>query len=829
MSYGSFYGGRQGNSFILVKYYSDVPSMVEDFSQGDNFLQVRYDEYVIINSYNKNCSDNGKIFRRGYDYNSDRQISYSKPYKMVDGEEEQIPREEYTEEGLKYAFYKTAYINAGGAIQIATIVGPQGKSPILTLKPYEDFPSNQENSNLELTSSGEISIDNESLVSGRNNDKILWKSHSRIDDQRDQGIAQVGLQIPYPVIDFSLNTDPYATPGVTRVYAETEGENENNIKHPFYHNWQFTIPSGKRGNDIKSIKKINLFSYLHSGNQNIYYINNMGNEEAISYNNLSDLGLEEDDDILIYQYQKYNTRQGEVRLYYIGKYKQIENIEVENETGDLKIYYTDESSVLFEKVFSKITELSYNEEREDGQKGILKISYNTGEFKEIPINYIDKIKLNETTGLLSYKTNIEDNEILDSGIHELGKIKWIDNITYDRDTNDIIITYNTSSQEDPSSKDTVNVPFVADLRIEPDGKAEIKYNGSDEEWASIKDKNNNDTILTWIEDIQYDISNDRLLIYYNTHQTNLETNQKIPDVIIENPFNKIKKIEFFQDLDFIDENTGQTIYKPGFQITYGNDDTEKISFSGGKLIQSQNGIVIEEGVNEETGENTRIIKINYSDGSQQELTTFLYPMTVKTNDNTINDSHQIQFFDNQGDIMVESNPITGIEKIQIENNRLLVLYNNPTARGNITTDNQVQKGNYVWENLGIVRTDSGILVGKNITPSEIKEELSIEQEDPLTDEDIISYLNDTYRDGEVVSGVYKLITVGEEYQNKKFYGFDIGDINGDNSSWYLLGSIPQASSQVDCVCGTIDDFQSTTDIKKSALSPGGLYFIVEED
>ena len=823
MSYGSFYGGRQGNSFVLVKSYPDVPSMVTDFKKGNNFSQVKYDEYVIINAYNKNCNDNGKIFRRGYDYNSDRQISYSKPYKLVDGEEVQVPKAECTEEGLKYAFYKTAYIDAGGAIQIATIVGPQGKSPMLTLKSYEDFPSNQGNSNLELTSSGEFSIDNESLVSGRNNDKILWKSHSHVDDQKDQGIAQVGLQIPYPVIDFSLNTDPYATPGVTRVYAETEGENENNIKHPFYHNWQFTIPSGKRGNDIKSIKKINLSSYLHSGNQNIYYIDNMGNEEAISYSNLSTLGLEEDDDILIYQYQKYNTRQGEVKLYYIGKYKQIENIEVENETGDLKIYYTDESSVLFEKVFSKITELSYNEEREDGQKGILKISYNTGEFKEIPINYIDKIKLNETTGLLSYKTNTEGNEVLDSETHELGKIKWIDNITYDRGTNDIIITYNTSSQ------DTINVPFVADLRIEPDGKAEIKYNGSDAEWTSIRDKNNNETILTWIEDIQYDISNDRLLIYYNTYKIDSDTNQRIPDVIIDNPFNKIKKIEFFQDLDFIDEITSETVYKPGFQITYGNNDVEKVSFSGGKLIQSQNGIVIEEGVNVETGENTRIIKINYSDGSQQELTTFLYPMTVKVNDNTITDSHQIQFFNNQGNIMAESKPITGIEKVQIENNKLLVLYNNPTARDNIVASNQVQKGNYIWENLGTVRTDSGILVGKNITPSEIKEELSIGEEDSLTEEDIILYLNRIYSNGEIISGVYKIITVGEEFQNKKFYGFDIGDVNGNNSSWYLLGSIPQAASQVDCVCGTIDEFQSIGDIKKSTLSLGGLYFIVEED
>ena len=57
MSYGSFYGGRQGNSFVLVKSYPDVPSMVTDFKKGNNFSQVKYDEYVIINAYNKRMKD----------------------------------------------------------------------------------------------------------------------------------------------------------------------------------------------------------------------------------------------------------------------------------------------------------------------------------------------------------------------------------------------------------------------------------------------------------------------------------------------------------------------------------------------------------------------------------------------------------------------------------------------------------------------------------------------------------------------------------------------------------------------------------------------------
>jgi len=81
MNYGSFYGGKRGASFVIVKNYPDIASMVRDFSQGGNFLDVKYDEYVIINTVNKNNGDNGKIFRRGYDYNSERKISGYRVYK----------------------------------------------------------------------------------------------------------------------------------------------------------------------------------------------------------------------------------------------------------------------------------------------------------------------------------------------------------------------------------------------------------------------------------------------------------------------------------------------------------------------------------------------------------------------------------------------------------------------------------------------------------------------------------------------------------------------------------------------------------------------------
>ena len=82
MEYSSFYGGRKGASFVIVKNFPDIPSMVAKFILGNSYTEVNYDEYVIINTVNKNHPDNGKIFKRGYDYNGSRKITAYRAYNI---------------------------------------------------------------------------------------------------------------------------------------------------------------------------------------------------------------------------------------------------------------------------------------------------------------------------------------------------------------------------------------------------------------------------------------------------------------------------------------------------------------------------------------------------------------------------------------------------------------------------------------------------------------------------------------------------------------------------------------------------------------------------
>lgn len=68
MSLDSFYGGRQASPFIIKAAYESVQAMRDQFSLGANYKDVWYGEYCIIDTPNKNHPDNGKIFRRGMDY-----------------------------------------------------------------------------------------------------------------------------------------------------------------------------------------------------------------------------------------------------------------------------------------------------------------------------------------------------------------------------------------------------------------------------------------------------------------------------------------------------------------------------------------------------------------------------------------------------------------------------------------------------------------------------------------------------------------------------------------------------------------------------------------
>jgi hypothetical protein len=124
----SYYGGKPGKSFIIVETFDSIASMTEKFKLGPVYTDVAFDEYVIINTQHKHNPENGQIFRRGYDYNSDRKIMN---YQLVQDDKKQNQK------------YEAVAIFAHGAIYVGTIAGPAGRAPQLNLTTYNNIAFNE--------------------------------------------------------------------------------------------------------------------------------------------------------------------------------------------------------------------------------------------------------------------------------------------------------------------------------------------------------------------------------------------------------------------------------------------------------------------------------------------------------------------------------------------------------------------------------------------------------------------------------------------------------------------------------------------------------------
>ena len=317
MSFESFYGGRQGASFVIVKRFDgiDIPQVGEtvykckylamtldrqyfvydngfiertgkNFEQynwklqvldgsdvltksdvagtgdpvtqtldrvpaegmrqcfekgGDSTNEVNYGEYVIIDTTYKGDPDNGKVFRRGmnYDYNSE-----TNPL--------------------------------AGAEYIGQIVGPKGDTAEIILDHYEDIKD-------ECEAEGKIyytdiyTEGNEDLVPGSWVDTttgdrqfaqgIEWINTTFTDDLGNVTGTWVGFKIPYTIQDLGgITVNPYdpsyrrLDPSTGRYYYENlidEDPSEyidGKWQHPFYQKWRVRVPEGIHGMDSTNIE-----------------------------------------------------------------------------------------------------------------------------------------------------------------------------------------------------------------------------------------------------------------------------------------------------------------------------------------------------------------------------------------------------------------------------------------------------------------------------------------------------------------------------------------------------------------------------------------------
>ena len=344
MEYTSFYGGRKGASFIIVKKFVSVQEMINNFKLGNGYTTVNYDEYVIISTENLNDKDNGKLYKRGNDYEN----------------------------------------SMGGAIYIGQIVGPSGPAPNMimsTIAQVEEkaleqgavVSSGTYAPSVNLVPGAKGTIQNR--VFDTSTDSIQWESVSIRDEDAKDSKVYIGFKFPYSITDYTA----------TSVSPYTNGTYADNVKidriddetHPFYAKWRLKIPKGIKGDSLKNLKVVTATNDIQA------------------YEGQAD-DIANQRKVLVYEQVNYdNSEAGTVVKTYLGDYNMIENINIDDD-GTVTIQYTHDDDAVYSKLLKFIKTVSITE------NGKITITYNDGTSLESWLKFVSNISIADTGEITKY-------------------------------------------------------------------------------------------------------------------------------------------------------------------------------------------------------------------------------------------------------------------------------------------------------------------------------------------------------------------------------------------------------------------------------------------
>ena len=437
----SFYGGRPGNSFIIITSFKSVNDMKEAFSQGPNYTDVHFDEHVLINAQNKNDPDNGKIFRRGYNYQD----------------------------------------SLGGAIQIGQIVGPAGPAPSLSLGDYDTVEAKKEETDQNPTvTSDEVKKDkgsyniNSSLVPGydkekdKYNDQILWTSCSIRTQDSGACEAYIGFKIPYLVMDWQAKSiGAYENPTIE------EKKEQGQPEHPFYKKWELGIPKGYTGTSLSNLK---VKKYNSTEDSDIKTV------DGETYHGT------DGKNIIIYNQTKYEDNQhqeGVTTRKYLGDYNIIQDIQHEN--GKLLIKCTNDNNEYREFNINEIEDISL-----DREKGQFTIKYFNNKTTAFSIDWLKRVRFDSNNGILTFQYTISEPENY--------AINWIKNAEIKTTQNGIQNLYFKWANPIDGSvdKQVSDFKWVRNLELTQDGILKAVFNDNSKQTL------NENYPISWVTSIAVD-------------------------------------------------------------------------------------------------------------------------------------------------------------------------------------------------------------------------------------------------------------------------------------------------------------------------------------
>lgn len=467
----SLYSGHAGNSFVLKASFKSYAEMVAAFRLGAEYKDVWYGEYCILDTTNKNDKDNGKIYKRGLNYQDSK---------------------------------------TGGALYLGQIVGPSSGTPYFQLDTIESvakhtkgtlekneyirYPVGKDSQGKYICSDGsdkkEIATFNfdknieQGLVPGKyvENDQIKYNDHIKytwVNIRKDNADADswfyVGWSTPYTVIDYSVHTtSPYDENG--NILSEISSiERIDTEEHPFYEKWNLGIPKGVKGDSVRNLKVI---TPTEENKNTIYDIQNVHMDEITGEITLGEPGYEglEDDilnarKILVFEYYCYDKKLNpDAIIIYLGDFNVIKNITLDD-YGTLTIEYTHDSNDIFDKKIKWVKSVTLTNGN-GNQGGHFSIAFNNGTPSyETDLTWIKDIQINKTDGTVTYTYAGTNNGRLPSdGIVTVPNlIKWVKDINLDSDSGHFEVNFNDNTQYENT------LEWVKDITIN-EANGDITFN-----------------------------------------------------------------------------------------------------------------------------------------------------------------------------------------------------------------------------------------------------------------------------------------------------------------------------------------------------------------
>ena len=736
----SFYGsGHQHVDFVLRGAFSSVESMIEAFKQGPSYTDIWYGEYCIIDTPNKNDKDNGKIYRRGLEYQN----------------------------------------AMGGAIYVGQIVGSSSGTPLFEMHTLQDaiekstipieeddyrkfpvaynedktgFIYNTERPNDPIGIFPFSTTNDTSLVPGKYiedsttkyNDEIRWTwVNIRKPNQSSDSIFYVGFEIPYTVIDYAIHmTSPYDINGDILTDA-TEIERTDTEEHPFYEKWDLGIPKGVKGDTLRNLRVIvpteNDKSKIYDASA--ITVNHTTGEAIVGTPGY--VGLDDDiaagRQIIVFDYYIFDKlRDPEPIMIYLGDFNIITAINIDDE-GTLTVEYAHDDDTVFTKKIRWVNGVSLTEGNGTAG-GHITFTFNNDnptKTQEFDISWIKGIEIEEDGSLIySYagtpeEENMPENAVpvkadgisadtsRTAGFYRVEDfLQWIHNVSLNSENGHFYVTNN----RDETIFET-DLDWIKDIQFAEDGSVTLVHTSEDNFTYT--------NLIKWIDSVTLDQTTGRFTIDWNYGE------------------DSVTQLDWTDDI-YINEEDGNIYVHHTNQDLNTEQPTGTAPFGNAELLDAHLKLIVKASVAENgvvtfvcnTGETIRLNQEGKDAAFQIKV---IQDITLKTG--IYEDKHIFVKYNTEDSATPIGDPINYIQDMVVrpEDFHLLVLYNDPAHRypnvgGTLDEDGKDENGHawvnnvagsqgetayrqpdIYWRDMGSIKDQAGILIGLNLDSSEVED------------------------------------------------------------------------------------------------------------